>query len=64
MTTYTDLLPPTKSEPHAGFKFFKFDTDHSDAFARAVAEAYSRRTGTAPQVHILHSADGASARGI
>jgi galactokinase len=34
------------------------------AFAEAVAAGYARRTGTAPEVHILHAAAGASAREV
>lgn len=34
--------------------------DQADAFASSVSATYSRRTGTAPDVHVCRSADGAS----
>ena len=34
-------------------------SDRADDFAEAVKAGYSRRTGTAPDVHICHAADGA-----
>jgi galactokinase len=36
-------------------------SDQADAFAASVSSAYARRTGTAPDVHVCRSADGASA---
>lgn len=36
----------------------------ADAFAEAVRQGYSRRTGTAPDIHICHAADGASGRAL
>lgn len=36
-------------------------SDQAGAFAESVAAAYARRTGTPPQIHVCHAADGASA---
>jgi galactokinase len=34
--------------------------EHAEAFAESVASGYARRTGTSPEVFVLHAADGAS----
>jgi galactokinase len=36
-------------------------SDQAGAFAESVAASYSRRTGTPPEIHVCHAADGASA---
>ena len=38
--------------------------DQADAFAEAVKSGYERRTGTLPEIHICHAAEGAFGQGL